>query len=183
MTTNDTQILNSPKRAVNRLTRRCSGRARRSLRSLVRPSWAQVRFAAQVSDRGGGGRFLAHVFHTGATLRRWSVSEDSASEISSDEVLPDQTSAGMYYDSGRANFSMDESAAKVRIGWQVGPDTAVVTMCRSNARPTVRFTLAAPSRSGSPRSNGSCRGAAQPAVAADGACAPALNGRTLARQA
>jgi hypothetical protein len=60
-------------------------------------------------------------FNTGATLRRWSVSEESATEIPIDEVLPDQTRIGMYYDSGRANFSVHQSAAKVRIGWQVGP--------------------------------------------------------------
>ena len=60
-------------------------------------------------------------FNTGATLRRWRVHEDQTTEIPIGDPLPHQTRVGMYYDSGRADFSVDESATKVRIGWQVGP--------------------------------------------------------------
>jgi len=60
-------------------------------------------------------------FNTGTTLRRWRVTIEHDAEIAIDEVLPAQTRAGMYYDSGRADFSVHENSAKVRIGWQVGP--------------------------------------------------------------
>lgn len=60
-------------------------------------------------------------FNTGATLRRWRVREDQFTEMPIDELLPHQTRVGMYYDSGRGDFSVDETTTKVRIGWQVGP--------------------------------------------------------------
>jgi hypothetical protein len=60
-------------------------------------------------------------FNTGATLRRWRVREDHVTEIPIGERPPDPARVGMYYDTGRATFSVDESATKVRIGWQVGP--------------------------------------------------------------
>src|SRR5688572_16129553 len=60
-------------------------------------------------------------FNTGRTLRRWRVTSDQNAEIPIAEVLPAQARSGMYYDSGRADFSVHEDSAKVRIGWQVGP--------------------------------------------------------------
>ena len=60
-------------------------------------------------------------FNTGSTLRRWRVSTDSTVDMAVGERLPSQNRAGMYYDWGRADFSVRENDAKVRIGWQVGP--------------------------------------------------------------
>jgi hypothetical protein len=60
-------------------------------------------------------------FNTGTTLRRWRVTAEGTTALTQDEPLPAQTRIGMYYDCGRADFSVDENGGKVRVGWQVGP--------------------------------------------------------------
>jgi len=60
-------------------------------------------------------------FNTGTTMKRWRVSVDGTAALAPEDPLPAQTRSGMYYDSGRADFSVHEQLGKVRVGWQVGP--------------------------------------------------------------
>jgi len=56
----------------------------------------------------------------GRGLRRWRVGADTVIEIDKDAALPEQVCHGMYYDYGRADFSVNERGDAVRVGWHVG---------------------------------------------------------------
>ncbi len=71
-----------------------------------------------VSQKEPGGR---RNFNTGFVLRRWKVEESQVTEMDEGRRFPDPVQIGMYYDHGRADFSILSDPPRVRVGWQVGP--------------------------------------------------------------
>lgn len=60
-------------------------------------------------------------FNTGATVARWRVSVDEVAPQDLGPLSPPTRAAGMYHESGRADFAIRPDHTSVRIGWQVGP--------------------------------------------------------------
>ncbi len=59
--------------------------------------------------------------NTGTALQRWRVDSDGVTSVALEDPLPEPIRDGMYYDFGRATFSLRDDGKTVRIGWQVGP--------------------------------------------------------------
>jgi hypothetical protein len=60
-------------------------------------------------------------FNTGQPLSKWLITRESIQPCPLEEQLPDEAMTGMYYNRGRANFSVLESQSVLRVGWQLGP--------------------------------------------------------------